>query len=149
LWLLTSFLRSKERRHTLQIGVSIGVLGRRVPGPIVLLSVLDGRVLMTVRQQVGRVCRYCCYTIAIAILTKGEPWGRAGQKSPRMVRTLLIFQKSFAHGFPAAPYPKHRCRHTDWLLRLRLSSCLLCVAPHPLGRLDRHIIGRRLASALP
>jgi hypothetical protein len=36
--------------HTLQIGVSIGVLGRRVPGPIVLLSVLDGRVMMAVRQ---------------------------------------------------------------------------------------------------
>jgi hypothetical protein len=35
----------------LQIGVSIGVHGRRVPGPIVILSVLDGRVLMAVRQQ--------------------------------------------------------------------------------------------------
>jgi hypothetical protein len=45
------FLASEERRHTLQIGVSIGVRGRRVPGPIVILSVLDGRVLMAVRQQ--------------------------------------------------------------------------------------------------
>jgi hypothetical protein len=35
----------------LKISASIGVLGRRVPGPIVLLSVLDGRVLMAVRQQ--------------------------------------------------------------------------------------------------
>jgi hypothetical protein len=44
-------LTSKERRHTLQIGVSIGVHGRRVPSLIVLLSVLDGRVLMAVRQE--------------------------------------------------------------------------------------------------
>jgi hypothetical protein len=41
------FQTSKERRHTLQIGVP----GRRVPGPIVLPSVLDGGVLMAVRQQ--------------------------------------------------------------------------------------------------
>jgi hypothetical protein len=45
------FLTSEERRHTLQIGVSIVVDGRRVPGPIVLLSVLDGTVLMAVRHQ--------------------------------------------------------------------------------------------------
>jgi hypothetical protein len=45
-----SFLTSEERRHTFHIGVSICVHGRRVPGPIVLLSVLDGRVLMAVRQ---------------------------------------------------------------------------------------------------
>jgi hypothetical protein len=35
----------------LQISVSIGELGRRVPGPIVLLCVLDSRVFMAVRQQ--------------------------------------------------------------------------------------------------
>jgi hypothetical protein len=46
-----SFLSSEERRHILQIGVPIGVHGRRVPGPIVLLSVLDGTALMTVRHQ--------------------------------------------------------------------------------------------------
>jgi hypothetical protein len=45
------FLASKERRHTLHICVSIGARGRRVPGTIVLLSVMDGRVLMAVRQQ--------------------------------------------------------------------------------------------------
>jgi hypothetical protein len=33
------------------MGVSIGVHGRRVPGPIVLLSVVDGIALMVVRQQ--------------------------------------------------------------------------------------------------
>jgi hypothetical protein len=42
---------SKERRHTLHIGVWIGVSGRRVPGQIVLPGVLDGKVLMAVRQQ--------------------------------------------------------------------------------------------------
>jgi hypothetical protein len=31
------------------IGVPIGVRGRRVPGTIVLLSVVDGRELMAVR----------------------------------------------------------------------------------------------------
>jgi hypothetical protein len=36
------FFASEERRHTLHIGVSIGVPSRRVPGPIVLLSVLNG-----------------------------------------------------------------------------------------------------------
>jgi hypothetical protein len=41
-----SFSVSEKRQHTLHINV----LGRRVPGPIVLLSVLDGRVLMAVRQ---------------------------------------------------------------------------------------------------
>jgi hypothetical protein len=45
------FLTSEEHRHILRIGVSIGVHGRRVPGPTVLLSVLDGRVLMAVTQQ--------------------------------------------------------------------------------------------------
>jgi hypothetical protein len=45
------FLTSEERWHTLQIGVSIGVPCRRVPGPIVLRSVLDGRVLMAVIRQ--------------------------------------------------------------------------------------------------
>jgi hypothetical protein len=45
------FFTSEEHRYALHIGVSIGVHGRRVPGPIVLLSVLDGRVLMVVRQQ--------------------------------------------------------------------------------------------------
>jgi hypothetical protein len=37
--------------HALQMGVSIGVRGRRVPGPIVLLAVLDDIVLMAVRQK--------------------------------------------------------------------------------------------------
>jgi hypothetical protein len=46
-----SLLTSEERRHTLQIRVSIGVLGRRVPGPIVLQSILDGRLRMAVRHQ--------------------------------------------------------------------------------------------------
>jgi hypothetical protein len=45
------FSTSEERRHTLQMGVSIGVPCRPEPGPIVLLSVLDSRVLMAVRQQ--------------------------------------------------------------------------------------------------
>jgi hypothetical protein len=45
------FLTYEERQHTLWIGVLIVVPGRRVPGPIVLLSVLDGRVLIAVRQQ--------------------------------------------------------------------------------------------------
>jgi hypothetical protein len=40
------FSASEERRHTLQIGVSIGV-----PGPIVLLSVLYGTLLMVIRQH--------------------------------------------------------------------------------------------------
>jgi hypothetical protein len=44
-----SFLTSEARWHTLHIGMSIGVPGRRVPGPIVLLSALGGRVLMAVR----------------------------------------------------------------------------------------------------
>jgi hypothetical protein len=44
-------LTSEDRRHTLQIGVSVGVPSRRVPGSIVLLSVLNGKVLMAVRQQ--------------------------------------------------------------------------------------------------
>jgi hypothetical protein len=35
----------------LQIGVSIGVRGRREPGTIVLLSVVDVRVLMAVRPE--------------------------------------------------------------------------------------------------
>jgi hypothetical protein len=43
-----SFLTSEERWHTLEICVSAGVPIRRVPGPIVLLSVLDGRVLMAI-----------------------------------------------------------------------------------------------------
>jgi hypothetical protein len=42
---------SGKRRHTLHIGVSIGVLGRIMPGPIFVLSVLDGKVLIAVRQQ--------------------------------------------------------------------------------------------------
>jgi hypothetical protein len=33
------------------MGVSLGVLGRRVPGPIVFLSVREGRVLMAVRHE--------------------------------------------------------------------------------------------------
>jgi hypothetical protein len=45
------FKTSEERRHTLQICVSIGVPSRRVPGPIALLVILYGRVLMAVRQQ--------------------------------------------------------------------------------------------------
>jgi hypothetical protein len=39
------------RRHTLHIGVSIGVPSRRVPGAVVLLSVLYGIVLMAVGQK--------------------------------------------------------------------------------------------------
>jgi hypothetical protein len=35
----------------MQIVVPIGVLGRRVPGPIVFLSVLGGRVLIAVKHQ--------------------------------------------------------------------------------------------------
>jgi hypothetical protein len=46
-----SLITSEERRHTLQIGVSIGVRDRRLPGPIVLLSVLDSTVLVAVRQH--------------------------------------------------------------------------------------------------
>jgi hypothetical protein len=42
---------TKERRDTLHIGVWIGVYGRRVPGQIVLPGVLDGKVLIAVRQQ--------------------------------------------------------------------------------------------------
>jgi hypothetical protein len=49
--LLTSSFTSKERRHTLHIGVSIGVHGRRVPDEIVLPSALDGRVSITVGKQ--------------------------------------------------------------------------------------------------
>jgi hypothetical protein len=53
-----SFLTPEERRRTLQIGVSIGVPGRRVPGPIVLLSLLDGMVFIDGRWTiVGPVCR--------------------------------------------------------------------------------------------
>jgi hypothetical protein len=36
------FSTSEERRHTLQISVPIGVPRRRVPGPIVLVIVLNG-----------------------------------------------------------------------------------------------------------
>jgi hypothetical protein len=43
-------ITSEERRHTLQIGAPIGAHGQRVPWQIVLLSVLDGRVLMAVKQ---------------------------------------------------------------------------------------------------
>jgi hypothetical protein len=42
------FLTFEERWHTLHIGVA----GRRVPGPIVILSVLYGRVLMAVRHPI-------------------------------------------------------------------------------------------------
>jgi hypothetical protein len=35
----------------MHIAVSIGVHGGRVPGPIVLLSVMDGRSMMAVRQH--------------------------------------------------------------------------------------------------
>jgi hypothetical protein len=47
---LQFFVSPEERRQTLNIGVSIGVHGRRVPGPSVRLSVLlDGTdVLMAV-----------------------------------------------------------------------------------------------------
>jgi hypothetical protein len=48
---LITVFTSEERRHTMQVGVSIGVHGRRIPGPIVLLSVLYGRVLMAVTHQ--------------------------------------------------------------------------------------------------
>jgi hypothetical protein len=41
----------EERRHALHVGVWIGVPRQRLPGPIVLLNVLDGRALMAVRQQ--------------------------------------------------------------------------------------------------
>jgi hypothetical protein len=44
------FLTSQDRRQTWEIGVSIGVHGRRVTGPFAPLSVQDGRVLMAVRQ---------------------------------------------------------------------------------------------------
>jgi hypothetical protein len=45
-------LTSEERRHnyTPGRGVSIGVRGRRVPGPIVLLSVQVAKYLMAVKQ---------------------------------------------------------------------------------------------------
>jgi hypothetical protein len=46
-----SFSTPEERRHTLQMGVPMGVHGQRVPGPIVLLSVLGGRVPIAVKQQ--------------------------------------------------------------------------------------------------
>jgi hypothetical protein len=39
---LLPVLTSEERRHTVQIGVSICVHGRRIPGLIVLLSAVDG-----------------------------------------------------------------------------------------------------------
>jgi hypothetical protein len=45
------FFSSEERRRTLQIGVSIGLHGRRAPAPIVLLSVLDGITFMAVRHH--------------------------------------------------------------------------------------------------
>jgi hypothetical protein len=60
---LITVLTSEERRHTLQIGVSIGVIGRRVCGPLVLLSVLDCRVSMTVIQQSVQFADTCCNTI--------------------------------------------------------------------------------------
>jgi hypothetical protein len=37
--------------HTLHLCVSIGVPSRRLPGPIVLLRVLDGKVLMAGRNH--------------------------------------------------------------------------------------------------
>jgi hypothetical protein len=46
-----NFLTAEERRHTLQIVVLISVIGRRVRNPIVLHRVLDGRVLMALRQH--------------------------------------------------------------------------------------------------
>jgi hypothetical protein len=45
------FVTSEERRHTLQIGVSICLHGRRVLGQVALPCVIYGRVLMAVRQQ--------------------------------------------------------------------------------------------------
>jgi hypothetical protein len=45
------FFVSEERRHTLEIGVSLGLPGRRVPGLIVLLSVLNDTVWMAIRQH--------------------------------------------------------------------------------------------------
>jgi hypothetical protein len=45
-----SSLTCEERGHALH-SVSIGVLGRRIPGPTVLLSVLADSVLVAVRHQ--------------------------------------------------------------------------------------------------
>jgi hypothetical protein len=48
----------------MHIGVSIGVRGRRLPGPIVLRCVaLDGIVLMAVRSQLVHFADTCCKTI--------------------------------------------------------------------------------------
>jgi hypothetical protein len=41
----TSLTPEKLRRHTLKIGVSIGVPGRRVPGPIFALKYPDQSLL--------------------------------------------------------------------------------------------------------
>jgi hypothetical protein len=58
---------SEERRHTLHIGLSIGAHGRRVPSPIVILSVLDGGVLMTVRQHLVQFADTYRNTFSISI----------------------------------------------------------------------------------
>jgi hypothetical protein len=42
-WLQVSLLPRNVGTHTREIGVSLGERGRRVPGPIILLSVLDGK----------------------------------------------------------------------------------------------------------
>jgi hypothetical protein len=70
---LITVLTSEKRRHTLQIGVSIGVLGRRVHCPIILLSVLDGRVLMAVRQKSVVFAYTCRNTISISISPPPKP----------------------------------------------------------------------------
>jgi hypothetical protein len=64
------FSTSEERRQTLQIGVSIGVHGRRVPGLIFLLKVLDGIVFIALDNNRSSLSILCLFVGSVtSVLT--------------------------------------------------------------------------------
>jgi hypothetical protein len=54
------FSTSEERRHTMQICVSIGVFGQRVPAMSLLLIVLNSLATSGCYKAAGPVRWYCC-----------------------------------------------------------------------------------------
>jgi ABC-type sulfate transport system permease subunit len=92
---LNTVLISEERQHTLQIGVSIGVHGRRVTGPIVSLSVLYGIILMAVRQQSVEFPDTCCDTITIS-MSRQQMQQNMGST---MVVALCLPKANFGHKY--------------------------------------------------
>jgi hypothetical protein len=71
--------------------------------------------------------------------TMEDPRSRVGHQSLHRVRTLLSSKKPSVQGLPAVADLKDRRRQTESLLRLQISSCVLHVVPHLLGRLDSHM----------